>query len=71
MRTFLYVDDAAIFVTPTTQDVDHLVAILCSFGEVTRLATNFQKSSVIPIRCGHLNLDKILGGLSAMRHPSL
>jgi hypothetical protein len=42
-----------------------LVAILQSFGEVTGLCTNFQKSSVVPIRCGHFDLDAILEGIPA------
>lgn len=67
VRTSLYADDAAIFISPTREDVHNLAAILRYFGEVTGLSTNFQKSSVVAIRCGHMNLDDILASLPAMR----
>lgn len=41
--------------------------MLNAFSDVTGLHTNFQKSSVVPIRCGHLNLDDILQSLPATR----
>jgi exonuclease III len=50
LRTSLYADDAAIFVAPIKEDIQNLANILHSFGEVTGLATNFLKSSVVPIR---------------------
>lgn len=66
-RTSLYADNAAIFVAPIKHDIQNLAAILDSFGEVTGLSTNFQKSSIVPIRCGHLNLEGILQSLPAMQ----
>lgn len=67
VRTSLYADDAAVFVTPIKRDIDQLVAILKGFGEVTGLCTNFHKSSVVPIRCNHIDLDHILQCLPATR----
>lgn len=66
-RTSLYADDAAIFVKPVQEDVSNLATILQCFGEVTGLCTNFQKSSVVPIRCRNLDLEAILQGLPAAR----
>jgi hypothetical protein len=56
LRTSLYADDAAVFVAPFREDIINLAKILESFGEVTGLCTNFQKSSVVPIRCDRFNL---------------
>lgn len=66
-QTSLYADDATVFVAPLKQDVQNLGRILQGFSEVTGLQTNFHKSSVVPIRCGHLDLDDILEGMSATR----
>jgi mannosylglycoprotein endo-beta-mannosidase len=52
IRTSLYADDAAVFLAPIKEDIQNLASILLDFGEVTGLCTNFQKSSVTPIRCG-------------------
>jgi hypothetical protein len=67
LRTSLYADDADIFVAPIKDDILNLASILQSFGEVTGLCTNFLKSSVVPIRCGEIDLDNILEGIPAMR----
>ena len=67
VRTSLYADDAAVFLAPIKRDVDNLASILRGFGEVTGLCTNFQKSSVVPIRCSHLNLGHTLQSLPATR----
>lgn len=63
MRTSLYADDAAVFVAPIKRDVDNLANILRGFGDVTGMCTNFHKSSMVPIRCGNLDLDRITHGL--------
>lgn len=65
VRTSLYADDAAIFVTPTKKDVHNLAIILKSFGETAGFTTNFQKSSMAAIRCGQLDLDDILHSIPA------
>ena len=67
VRTSLYADDAAVFMAPIKRDIDNLAAILDGFEEVTGLCTNFHKSSVVPIRCSHLNLGHILQNLPATR----
>ena len=67
MRTSLYADDAAIFVAPYKEDIQKLSAILSTFGEVTGLCINFQKSSVVPIRYGNIDLDDVLVGLPVLR----
>lgn len=66
-RTSLYADDAALFVAPYKEDIQNLLAILHNFGEVTGLCTNFQKSAVVPIRCGQVNIDEVLDGLPLER----
>jgi mannosylglycoprotein endo-beta-mannosidase len=67
LRTSIYADDAAVFVAPIKSDIANLAAILQNFGEVTGLCTNFGKSSVVPIRCGNLDLEDILEGIPAAR----
>jgi hypothetical protein len=64
-RTSLYADDAAIFVTPTYDDVFNLERILRNVGSVTGLVTNVAKSLVAPIRCVDLDLGHILHDLPA------
>jgi hypothetical protein len=58
--TSLYADDAAISVAPIKQDLQNLVVILHRFGIATGLCTNFNKSSVVPIRCGNIDLTMCL-----------
>src|SRR4051812_43663651 len=67
VRTSLYVDDMTVFMAPIKRDIDRLSQILHCFGEVTGLATNFQKSSVLPIRCGNISLAPVLRNLPAKR----
>ena len=62
-----YADDAAVFVAPIKEDIANLASILLAFGEVTDICTNFDKSSVVPIRCGAINLDEVLEGIPAAR----
>jgi hypothetical protein len=59
-RCSLYVDDVAIFIKPSCQDVDSLISILNSFGGATGLQVNLQKGSMIPISCGAIDLDEVL-----------
>ena len=67
LRTSLYADDAVIFVAPFKQDIQNLASILNGFGEVTGLRTNFQKSAVVPIQCGEVDLDDVLSGTPVER----
>lgn len=57
VRTSLCADDAAMFMAPIKRDVGNLTSILKGFGEVTGLCTNFQKSSVVPIRCSRVEFS--------------
>ena len=63
-RTSRYADDAAVFVAPNKEDVRVLANILTSFGEVTGLCANCQKSLVAPIRFDNIDLDEILQSVS-------
>jgi len=67
LRISMYADDAALFVAPLQDDIRTLANILNSFGEVTGLKTNFQKSTVIPIQCQGIDLGPVLNGLAARR----
>jgi hypothetical protein len=60
-RMSLYVDDAAIFVNPSDQDVAASRLILIIFGEALRLITNLDKTEFFPIKCQHLNIEQFLG----------
>jgi hypothetical protein len=64
-RVSLYADDAAIFLTPTVQDLSGLAYILQQFGEVTGLVTNVSKSSIAPIQCDNINMPDILDNFPA------
>lgn len=66
IRTSLYADDAVDFLAPIKRDIDNLASILRSFGEVTGLVTNMQKSSVVPIGCGNIDLMSILQDFPAI-----
>jgi hypothetical protein len=66
-RTSLYSDDAAIIVAPIKEDIACLASILATFGEVTGLEANPQKSLVAPIQCDGLDLEDILQPFPATR----
>ena len=66
-RISLYADDAAIFMAPIKEEITNLAHILTSFGDVTGLCTNMQKTSVVPIRCGAVDLDDVLQAFPASR----
>jgi hypothetical protein len=60
LRTSPYVDDGAVFLAPIKEDIRNLASIVNAFGELTGLFTNFQKISVVPIRCGEIDLMAFL-----------
>lgn len=60
LRTSLYADDEAFFISPTEGDITTTTHILQSFGNVSGLNTNFHKSTVVPISYDHINLDVLL-----------
>ncbi|WVZ90528.1 hypothetical protein U9M48_036821, partial [Paspalum notatum var. saurae] len=65
LRVSLYADDTAIFVKPTQKDVTALSRLLRNFGDTSGLLDNAQKSTVVPIRCGGLDLTAILTNFEA------
>ncbi|KAE8773916.1 hypothetical protein D1007_53780 [Hordeum vulgare] len=67
VRTSLYADDAVMFKAPIKRDIDDLAAILKGFGWVMGLCTNFQKRSVVPIRCSRVRLGHVLQSVPATR----
>jgi hypothetical protein len=67
MGSFTNFRVGALFSAPIKQDILNLATILQRFGMVTGLCTNFLKSSVIPIRCGQIDLDEVFEGIPATR----
>ena len=59
-RTSMYADDAAIFISPTKDDVEAIKIILQDFGTFSGLHINLQKSSVHLISCANVHLDQVL-----------
>jgi hypothetical protein len=60
LRTSLYADDAAIFIATNRDDLLAVKNNIEIFGKATGLVTNFDKSSIHPIRCEGLDLNTIL-----------
>ena len=58
-RISLYADDVVLFLRPEAGDINLLMEILNLFGDASGLKTNLQKSSVLPIRCGDMELTTI------------
>jgi hypothetical protein len=66
-RTPMYVDDAAIFISPKKEDIEAVKSILDTFSKVSGLSINMDKSSVHPIRCEEIDLDHVLSAFSGTR----
>jgi hypothetical protein len=66
-HTSLYADDAAVFIACMKQDIANLASIVTSFGHVSSLLANSQKSIVAPIQCGNIDLDDVLQPFSVAR----
>jgi hypothetical protein len=58
----MYADNTIIFLKPTNTNVTNLKDLL-NFGAVTGLQTNFQKTSITPIRRNNIDTDSVLAGL--------
>jgi len=58
-RISLYADDVVLFLRPEAGDISLVMEILNLFGDASGLKTNLQKSSVLPIRCGDMELTTI------------
>ena len=50
-RASIFADDAVLFFTPATSDLQVIEAMLQLFGEASGLKINFAKSSITCIRC--------------------
>lgn len=50
-RLSIYADDVALFIKPVEEELLLTKEILDIFGKASGLVTNFNKSSIIPIRC--------------------
>ena len=55
----LYADDVVLFLRPEAGDINLVMEILNLFGDASGLKTNLQKGSVLPIRCGDMELTTI------------
>ena len=60
-------DDAAIFINPNRSELFTTTQIILNFRKTTGLHTNFQKSTVLPISCDHLDLTSVLHDCQAIR----
>jgi hypothetical protein len=60
-RMSLYVDDAVVFINPTTQDIQATTYILQLFAEASDLSTNMAKIEFFHIQCHNINIQDILG----------
>ena len=58
-RISIYADDVVMFLHPEAGDIAVTLDILNLFGEATGLKTNLQKSNVLPIRCGDVELAAV------------
>jgi hypothetical protein len=56
-RISLYADDTVVFLKPEGADIRLITDLLKLFGKVSGLHTNFQKSSVVPIRCDNPTIE--------------
>jgi hypothetical protein len=63
IRCSTYVDDVALFFKPIQEELLVPKAILEAFVKVSGLVMNLSKRSVIPIRCGYLDLANQLAPL--------
>jgi hypothetical protein len=59
-RDFLYADDAAIFIQPSSHELQLTQSILQTFVEASGLITNISKTEVFPIQCDNLDLSFLL-----------
>jgi len=60
LRCSLYVDDAAIFLAPTANDLSRLSRILHTFGECSGLTINMAKTEIFPIRLDTSTVQTLL-----------
>ena len=54
----IYADDVAMFIKPYEFELS--AARLDCFGEASGLRVNLNKSAIIPVRCGQVNVETII-----------
>ena len=70
-RISIYADDVVMFLHPEAGDIAVTLDILNLFGEATGLKTNLQKSNVLPIKCGDVELAAVQNLLPCALSPCL
>jgi hypothetical protein len=71
-RVSLYVDDAAMFINSSQQELQVTNHILQIFADASGLKTNLAKTQCYPIQCQEINLDFIaLSGHEASSFPCI
>lgn len=63
----MYVDDAAILVSPHREDMRATIAILQAFGQFFGLHINLDKTSIHQIRCQDADLEHVLEPFNGVR----
>jgi hypothetical protein len=58
-RLSLYVDDVALFIKPSEEELNDTMAILDAFRQALGLQTNLNKSCIIPIQCAEDSVEEI------------
>uniref|UniRef100_A0A453PG11 Reverse transcriptase domain-containing protein n=3 Tax=Aegilops tauschii subsp. strangulata TaxID=200361 RepID=A0A453PG11_AEGTS len=71
LRVSLYADDAALFLSPTSRDIEVCKGIFCAFGSASGLCANLTKSGVYPVCCEELDLQALLQAfpIAVMQFP--
>jgi hypothetical protein len=59
-HTSLYADDVVVFIACIKGDIVKLASIVTSFGDVSSLLANSQRSIVAPFQCCNIDLDDVL-----------
>lgn len=60
-RLSFYADDVAMFIKPTTQDLNCVREVLGEFGEASGLRMNYRKSATILIRGDEADRERVVG----------
>jgi hypothetical protein len=60
-RMSLYIDDAAVFINPTLQDLQATSYIIQLFAHASGLSTNMEKTEYFPIQCQNIDVQELLG----------
>ncbi|KAM0849018.1 hypothetical protein ACQ4PT_053996 [Festuca glaucescens] len=58
-RVSMYADDIVIFTEPDEDELVAVKSLLHCFGEASGLLTNYAKSAIIPIHCGHIDITSL------------